>query len=141
MTLVRMLRPGLRPFAAPLLRPAQFRFAGTIHPEGSLGGPGGQQAPPPNPGGPEALKRNWVPIAGAVGVVLGGLYLLSPAKPKVERTFEGDMRAANSTEIGSIPQPSGRPSLAAKYKDKEVESLTELSGRKGGGGMGGFRAE
>jgi hypothetical protein len=24
-----------------------------------LGGPGGQQPPPKNPGGPEALKRNW----------------------------------------------------------------------------------
>ncbi|KAM0433948.1 hypothetical protein ACHAPT_003892 [Fusarium lateritium] len=141
MTTLRMLRSSLRPVAAPLLRPAQARFAGTIHPEGSLGGPGGQQPAPPNPGGPEALKRNWVPIAGAAGVVLGGLYLLSPARPKTKRTFEGDMTAANSTEIGAIPQESGRPSIAAKYKDKEVASLTELSGRKGGGGMGGFRAE
>ncbi|KAF4471892.1 hypothetical protein FALBO_1184 [Fusarium albosuccineum] len=134
-----MLRSGVRPVAritAPLLRRSQSH----VHPEGNLGGPGGQQAPPPNPGGPEALKRNWVPIAGAAGVVFGGLYLLSPARPEKERTFEGDMTAASSTEIGAIGQPTRAP-LAQRYKDKEVESLTELSGRKGGGSMGGFRAE
>ncbi|KAF4977687.1 hypothetical protein FZEAL_5828 [Fusarium zealandicum] len=146
MTLIQtsaaMLRCRIRPVAgaaAPLLRPAQARFQGHVHPEGNLGGPGGQQPPPANPGGPEALKRNWMPIAAAAGVVFGGVYLLSPRRTtSLEKTFESDMQAASSTEIGAMGQPSAR---SAKYKGKEVEPLTELSGRKGGGSMGGFRAE
>lgn len=62
-----------------------------------------------------------------------------------ERTLESDMVAANSTAIGYIGQPSGKPGIASHYKElrdgKEVESMKELSGRKGGGSMGPFRAE
>ncbi|KAM5344810.1 hypothetical protein ACJ41O_010672 [Fusarium nematophilum] len=140
MAMIRTSLRSLRPMTAPLLRPAQTRLQSTVSSDGDFGGPGGEQAPPPSSGGPEMFKR-WAPVAGAAGVVLGGLYLLSPAKPKRERTFESDMVAAASTEIGAIPQPTGKPSLASKYKDKEVASLTELSGRKGSDGMGGFRAE
>ncbi|KAK5993850.1 hypothetical protein PT974_07287 [Cladobotryum mycophilum] len=60
-----MLRTLIRPArtAAPL-RSTQIRTQ-TIGGKESLGGPGGQQPPPRNPGGPEALQRNWMYIGGA----------------------------------------------------------------------------
>ncbi|KAJ4256659.1 hypothetical protein NW762_008755 [Fusarium torreyae] len=141
-----ILRPVVRLAA---LRP-QIRLATTnpthVHPDGNLGGPGGQQPAPQAPGGPEAIKRNWMPLAAAAGVIAGGVYIMLPSRGKSpERTLESDMVAANSTEIGYIGQPSGKPGIGSKYKElrdgKEVESMKELSGRKGGGSMGGFRAE
>lgn len=87
-----------------------------------------------------------MPIAAAVGVIAGGVYIMLPARGKSpERTLESDMVAANSTAIGYIGQPSGKPGIASHYRElrdgKEVESMKELSGRKGGGSMGPFRAE
>jgi hypothetical protein len=87
-----------------------------------------------------------MPIAAAAGVIAGGVYIMLPTRGKSpERTLESDMVAANSTAIGYIGQPSGKPGIASHYKElrdgKEVESMKELSGRKGGGSMGPFRAE
>lgn len=87
-----------------------------------------------------------MPIAAAAGVIAGGVYIMLPARGKSpERTLESDMVAANSTAIGYIGQPSGKPGIASHYRElrdgKEVESMKELSGRKGGGSMGPFRAE
>ncbi|KAF5019571.1 hypothetical protein F66182_8424 [Fusarium sp. NRRL 66182] len=127
-----ILRPVVRIVA---LRP-QIRLAATnpthVHPDGNLGGPGANAA--------------RMPITAAAGVVAGGFYIMLPKRGKSpERTLESDMVAANSTEIGYIGQPSGRPGIASHYRElrdgKEVESMKELSGRKGGGSMGGFRAE
>ncbi|KAF4336619.1 hypothetical protein FBEOM_9495 [Fusarium beomiforme] len=161
MSMRLILRPVVR---IPLLRP-QIRFATTnpthVYPDDNLGGPGGQQPPPARPGGPEAIRKNWyhlsppsvslsngprMPIAAAAGVIAAGIYIMLPTRGKSpERTLESDMVAANSTEIGYIGQPSGRPSIGSRYKElrdgKEVESMKELSGRKGGGSMGPFRAE
>ncbi|KLO96623.1 uncharacterized protein LW93_13722 [Fusarium fujikuroi] len=146
MSMRLILRPVVR---IPLLRP-QIRLATTnpthVHPDGNLGGPGGQQPPPTRPGGPEAITRNWMPIAAAAGVIAGGVYIMLPTRGKPpERTLESDMVAANSTAIGYIGQPSGKPGIASHYRElrdgKEVESMKELSGRKGGGSMGPFRAE
>lgn len=87
-----------------------------------------------------------MPIAAAAGVIAGGVYIMLPTRGKSpERTLESDMVAANSTAIGYIGQPSGKPGIASHYRElrdgKEVESMKELSGRKGGGSMGPFRAE
>ena len=87
-----------------------------------------------------------MPLAAAAGVIAGGVYIMLPSRGKSpERSLESDMVAVNTTEIGDIGQPSGKPGIGSKYKElrdgKEVESMKELSGRKGGGSMGGFRAE
>ncbi|KAF5607430.1 uncharacterized protein FSUBG_5329 [Fusarium subglutinans] len=146
MSMRLIFRPVVR---IPLLRP-QIRLATTnpthVHPDGNLGGPGGQQPPPVRPGGPEAITRNWMPIAAAAAVIAGGVFIILPTRGKSpERTLESDMVAANSTAIGYIGQPSGKPGIASHYRElrdgKEVESMKELSGRKGGGSMGPFRAE
>lgn len=155
-----MLRTQLRPAAAlsaPLLRRAQRRLVATFNAgKEDLGGPGGQQPVPQRPGGPEMLKRNWfvlpadkkqpsddtdkrgrMPIAGgAVALVLGVRYLSSFDRPP--RTKESDFKASMSTEIGYLPPASPN---AKHIRDTEVQALKEMSGRKGGGSMGPFRAE
>jgi hypothetical protein len=54
------LRPAFasRSVIAPFSTTAPARVA-TYGGKDDLGGPGGQQAPPPSPGGPEKFKRNW----------------------------------------------------------------------------------
>ncbi|CAM1507891.1 Fc.00g047390.m01.CDS01 [Cosmosporella sp. VM-42] len=147
------------------LRRVQIRHAsaqpGHLKNDGDLGGPGGQQPPPPSPGGPEALKRNWyfsnrkipdanaanwnvrLPIGAAAGLVLVSVWYMSSspgAAPARERTRSSDMLAASSTEIGAMSPPTGK-SIAKYLEDKESAALGELSGRKGKDGMGGFRAD
>lgn len=65
MSLSRLATATLRPArfrastgAAPLLRGAPQRRPFTQGPD-DLGGPGGQEPPPPNPGGADVLKRRW----------------------------------------------------------------------------------
>ncbi|KAJ4136385.1 hypothetical protein NW768_003998 [Fusarium equiseti] len=116
-----ILRPVVR-------MPSQIRLASTnpthVHPDGNLGGPGGQQPPPQAPGGPEAIKRNWMPIAAAAGVLAGGVWIMLPRR-------------------GNPPEKTLQHGIAASYQEikdgKSAESMKELSGRKSG--MGGFRAE
>ncbi|KAI5461648.1 hypothetical protein BGZ63DRAFT_424520 [Mariannaea sp. PMI_226] len=125
--------------SAPLLRPVQVRpVTYGVPPDGDLGGPGGQMPPSFKPGGPEMLSRNWIPMAGgALALLLGIKYMSSFDKPP--RTTELDMRASNSTEIGYMPQAT--PNSKPLNRDTEVQAFTEMSGRKGGGSMGPFRAE
>ncbi|RKL13029.1 hypothetical protein BFJ68_g7412 [Fusarium oxysporum] len=141
MSMRLILRPVVR---IPLLRP-QIRLATTnpthVHPDGNLGGPGVTLTLLVI-----TTDTPRMPIAAAVGVIAGGVYIMLPARGKSpERTLESDMVAANSTAIGYIGQPSGKPGIASHYRElrdgKEVESMKELSGRKGGGSMGPFRAE
>ncbi|KAG5660446.1 hypothetical protein KAF25_003052 [Fusarium avenaceum] len=77
-----ILRPVVR---MSLVRP-QIRLKGTnpshVQPDGNLGGPGGQKPVPASPGGPEALKRNWMPIAAAAGVLAGGVWIMLPSRGK-----------------------------------------------------------
>lgn len=59
-----LFRTALRPTFASRSLVAPFSTtvsarATTYGHKDDLGGPGGQQQPPRNPGGPEALKRNW----------------------------------------------------------------------------------
>ncbi|KAK7432352.1 hypothetical protein QQZ08_000914 [Neonectria magnoliae] len=138
-TLLRgQLRPAAR-VAAPLLRRTDARSVGHVPGEDNLGGPGGQQPVPPKPGGPEALKRNWIPIGGGALLLLAAIsYMSSGDKPVKSKA--ADLKAAMSTEIGALP-PETPNSLAKRLKDKEVDALTEMSGRKGGGTMGSFRSE
>ncbi|RGP76360.1 hypothetical protein FLONG3_5244 [Fusarium longipes] len=112
-----ILRPVVR---IPFMRP-QLRLASTnpdpkhIYSDGNLGGPGGQQPPPEAPGGPDALKRNWVPIAAAVGVVVGGFMMLLPKKGNPpDRTLQSykDLKDRDSPEglkefSGRKPNPIG----------------------------------
>ncbi|KAF7559269.1 hypothetical protein G7046_g4876 [Stylonectria norvegica] len=146
-----LLRTHLRPSVGTAPLRSQTRFRSHLNQGGDLGGPGGQKPPPANPGGPEAIKRNWLPIGGAVLTVLAGVWYLgpssSPSKQAI-RSKEADLKAAASTEIGRLPPPRGSPiakhfedNLKDDLKDKESKALGELSGRKGKGGMGGFRAE
>lgn len=89
----------------------------------------------------QILTPYRLPISGGALLVLASFwYLTSSDIPKPERTREGDLRAASSTEIGAMPPPSGR-SIAKALEDKESAALGELSGRKGREGMGAFRAE
>ncbi|KAH7008605.1 hypothetical protein EDB80DRAFT_893015 [Ilyonectria destructans] len=88
-----LFRSQLRPVAgvtAPHLRRTQVRFLGG---DEGLGGPGGQKPPPPKPGGPEALKRNWVPIGGALLLLAGVSYISSADKPV--RPREADLKTVN----------------------------------------------
>ncbi|KAH7165709.1 hypothetical protein EDB81DRAFT_754437 [Dactylonectria macrodidyma] len=134
----RQLRPATAP-SAPHLRPSQVRFVQHVRDDGDLGGPGGQQPAPSKPGGPEALKRNWVPIGGGALLLLAALSYLSsadkPVKPK-----EADLKAAISSEVGDLTPPSAATAMD-RLKNKDVTALSELSGRKGGGSMGSFRGE
>lgn len=61
---LRTLRPTLLASSRPFTTSAPVRAgtgSGSAFNSGkeNLGGPGGQQPIPPNPGGPEALRRNW----------------------------------------------------------------------------------
>lgn len=66
-----LLRTALRPaIAARSIAPFSTTVsarATTYGPKDNLGGPGGQQPPPRNPGGPEALKRNWCVSSKPIG--------------------------------------------------------------------------
>lgn len=60
---VTRILPRLRPAAATrtsmLLRNNGVQRRAQTRGPDDLGGPGGQQPPPKNPGGPDAVKRNW----------------------------------------------------------------------------------
>ncbi|KAF5674177.1 hypothetical protein FHETE_3010 [Fusarium heterosporum] len=75
-----LLRPMVR---APLVLP-QIRLKGVgpkhVRSDGNLGGPGGQQPAPASPGGPESIKQSWMPIAAAIGVVAGGIWIMLPSR-------------------------------------------------------------
>ncbi|KAL5610910.1 hypothetical protein FOBRF1_007027 [Fusarium oxysporum] len=129
-TSVVLLHSGIRPAfrsaagIAPLRRP-QVRQQSAVSSDGDIGGPGGQQVPPPNHGGPEFLKRNWyiskapqrwhstnprqrLPIGGAAVLITAVVsYMSSSSGSKPPRTREGDSKAASSTEIGVLPPPTG----------------------------------
>ncbi|KPM38844.1 hypothetical protein AK830_g7747 [Neonectria ditissima] len=136
-----LLRGQLRPVArvaAPLLRRTEARSVGHVRGADDLGGPGGQKPVPSKPGGPEALKRNWVPIGGGALLLLAAIsYMSSGDKPL--KSTEADVKAATSEEVDALPKSSS--SLAKRLEDKEVQALKEMSGRKGGGTMGSFRSE
>ncbi|KAL7933970.1 hypothetical protein V8C35DRAFT_280288 [Trichoderma chlorosporum] len=71
----------------------------------NLGGPGGQQPPPRNPGGPEALKRNWMAIGGgALAVLIGYNWIVKnpdEARQQRDKTM-GEMSGRTKTEMGSF---------------------------------------
>ncbi|KAL7941767.1 hypothetical protein V8C42DRAFT_167748 [Trichoderma barbatum] len=70
-----------------------------------LGGPGGQQPPPQSPGGPEALKRNWMAIGGAaLALLIGYNWIIKDpdgAKQQRDKTL-GEMSGRTKTEMGSF---------------------------------------
>ncbi|KOS17026.1 hypothetical protein ESCO_005952 [Escovopsis weberi] len=59
-----LLRSAVRP-ALSSNHHVLSRQTRTVFGRDSLGGPGGQEPRPPSPGGPEALRRNWIFIGGA----------------------------------------------------------------------------
>ncbi|KFA46517.1 hypothetical protein S40293_10792 [Stachybotrys chartarum IBT 40293] len=118
MSLSRLANAPLRPArfrpstgADPLLRAAPQRRPFTQGPD-NLGGPGGQEPPPPNPGGVDVLKRRWMPIVGGGLLAVAGMaYLLrSP-----EEVNKGREKVAEGTE---------------KLKEYEAKVQAELTGKK-----------
>lgn len=108
-----------------------------------LGGPGGQVPPPQNPGGPDAVKRNWVPIAaGVLAVGAGVWYMTSPGQEKiVSRAKELEQKGASKAQDLKNQAAVKAQDLEAKAKGLQGDtpkSMQELSGRKGGTG---FRSE
>ncbi|KAL3594509.1 hypothetical protein FPOAC2_08822 [Fusarium poae] len=116
----------IRPVARMPFRLCQQRLASTkpnpkhVYSDGNLGGPGGQQPPPQAPGGPEALKRNWPPIAAAAAVLAGGFWIMLPRKGNPP-----EMTLQSYKDLKNLDSPEG---------------LKELSGRKPNP-LGGFRAD
>ncbi|KAM0264271.1 hypothetical protein ACHAQJ_000760 [Trichoderma viride] len=73
--------------------------------DGNLGGPGGQQPPPRNPGGPEALRRNWMAIGGgALALLIGyNFFARDPVDAKQQRDKTlGEMSGRTKTEMGGF---------------------------------------
>ncbi|KAF5702872.1 hypothetical protein FMUND_13298 [Fusarium mundagurra] len=94
-TSVVLLRSGTRPAfrsatsIAPLRRP-QIRQQSAVSSDGDIGGPGGQQVPPPNPSGPEFLKRNWLPIGGAAVLITAVMSYMSSSSGSRPQGTEGE---------------------------------------------------
>ncbi|PNP61672.1 hypothetical protein FNYG_13589 [Fusarium nygamai] len=111
-TSVVLLRSGTRPAfrsatgIAPLRRP-QVRQQSAVSSDGDIGGPGGQQVPPPNPSGPELLKRNWyickapqrwhstnprqrLPIGGAAVLITAVVSYMSSSSGSRPQGTEGE---------------------------------------------------
>ncbi|KAH7460495.1 hypothetical protein FOMA001_g19551 [Fusarium oxysporum f. sp. matthiolae] len=94
-TSVVLLRSGIRPAfrsaagIAPLRRP-QVRQQSAVSSDGDIGGPGGQQAPPPNHGGSEFLKRNWLPIGGAAVFITAVVSYMSSSSGSRPRGQGGE---------------------------------------------------
>ncbi|KAJ6438179.1 hypothetical protein O9K51_08770 [Purpureocillium lavendulum] len=118
-----------------------------------LGGPGGQQPPPERPGGPEAMRRNWVPIGGAALLILGAYAYLSggrpskptgvPAIPPETAAATGNSATGASKEAVAEAADAANAAagkLAKKLEDQESSALAQLSGRKKSE-FGPFRSE
>ncbi|EGR49636.1 uncharacterized protein TRIREDRAFT_106591 [Trichoderma reesei QM6a] len=130
---LRTLRPTLLASSSrPFTTTARVRAgSGSAFNSGKedLGGPGGQQPIPPNPGGPEALRRNWCvffhlttllpkpqefpPILERCVLVIGGAALAvlvgynwiyknpDEARQQRDKTL-GEMSGRNKTEMGGF---------------------------------------
>ncbi|KAL6876193.1 hypothetical protein HDV57DRAFT_155028 [Trichoderma longibrachiatum] len=107
---LRTLRPTLLASSRPFTTSAPVRAgtgSGSAFNSGkeNLGGPGGQQPIPPNPGGPEALRRNWLVIGGAALAVLVGYNWIyknpDEARQQRDKTL-GEMSGRNKTEMGGF---------------------------------------
>ncbi|KAL6897569.1 hypothetical protein GGI43DRAFT_97236 [Trichoderma evansii] len=109
-TSTALFRTALRPTFASRSLVAPFSTtvsarATTYGHKDDLGGPGGQQAPPPNPGGPEAAKRNWMAIGGAALAALIGYNFFMKDKEEAIRQRDktlGEMSGRTKTEMGSF---------------------------------------
>ncbi|EHK42140.1 hypothetical protein TRIATDRAFT_84109 [Trichoderma atroviride IMI 206040] len=105
-----LFRTALRPAFASRSAIAPFSTtvsarATTYGHKDDLGGPGGQQPPPRNPGGPDALKRNWMAIGGAALAVLIGynFFAKDPEEAKKQRDKTlGEMSGRTKTEMGGF---------------------------------------
>ncbi|KAM4066508.1 hypothetical protein HRG_000605 [Hirsutella rhossiliensis] len=115
------------PLRAPPLRTQQQQRRGL---KDRLDGPFGQQSPPKNPGGPDAIRRNWVPVGGALLLAVAAMaYLVKdggadPAAAAAE-AGAGDLAAAAARDMANKQGP---------------KALGEMSGRNKTG-LGGFRSE
>ncbi|KAL6807007.1 hypothetical protein GGI42DRAFT_265792 [Trichoderma sp. SZMC 28013] len=102
-----VLRPAFasRSVIAPFSTTAPVRATAFGSGKDDLGGPGGQQPPPRNPGGPEALKRNWMAIGGgALAVLIGYNWIVKnpdEARQQRDKTM-GEMSGRTKTEMGSF---------------------------------------
>ncbi|PTB69307.1 hypothetical protein BBK36DRAFT_1155887 [Trichoderma citrinoviride] len=100
------VRPGfLLASSRPLTTTAPVRAGSAFSGKEDIGGPGGQQPVPPNPGGPEALRRNWMVIGGAALAVLVGYNWIyknpDEARQQRDKTL-GEMSGRNKTEMGGF---------------------------------------
>ncbi|KAH6611574.1 hypothetical protein Trco_001594 [Trichoderma cornu-damae] len=66
---------------------------------------GGQQTPPPNKGGLDALRRNWMAIGGAALAALIGYHWIykdpDEAREQRDKTL-GEMSGRKKTEMGGF---------------------------------------
>lgn len=161
MASVRWVFPGtalLRPAAVQTARTSTRTGAAVIHQRrcltrgpDDLGGPGGQEPPPSNPGGPEVIKRRWPLIGGGVlGVLALYTYLTTDGAPKkgelkqAARKGEAELKQAARKGEAELRDGvrKGEEGLRDGLKEMEGsarEAAAELRGKKGG--MGGFRGE
>ncbi|KFG78723.1 hypothetical protein MANI_002032 [Metarhizium anisopliae] len=133
-----LLRNHIRPAASratsPRVTAAQLRHK-TTSKDGDLGGPGGQQPPPPNPGGPEAVKRNWVPVGGAALAAVAAYAYLSSPGASVDKARQTDARNPSQAELEDLTAVSkDAEQLGAKVGQQVAEqaskTMKEMSGRQ-----------
>ncbi|KID73330.1 uncharacterized protein G6M90_00g063570 [Metarhizium brunneum] len=129
-----LLRNHIRPAASRAISPrvtaAQLRHKITTN-----DGPGGQQPPPPNPGGPEAVKRNWVPVGGAALVAVAAYAYLSSSGASVDKARQTDARNPSQAELEDLTAVSkDAEQLGAKVGQQVAEqaskTMKEMSGRQ-----------
>ncbi|KAK8926994.1 hypothetical protein H634G_02035 [Metarhizium anisopliae BRIP 53293] len=133
-----LLRNHIRPAASratsPRVTAAQLRHKITSK-DGDLGGPGGQQPPPPNPGGPEAVKRNWVPVGGAALAAVAAYAYFSSPGASVDKARQTDARNPSQAELEDLTAVSkDAEQLGTKVGQQVAEqaskTMKEMSGRQ-----------
>ncbi|KHN94954.1 uncharacterized protein MAM_07181 [Metarhizium album ARSEF 1941] len=128
-TATGLLRHSTRPAASRASLP-QLRRKVTRG-DGDLGGPGGQQPPPPNPGGPEAVKRNWVPIGGAALAAVAAYAYLTTPKVDVDRAKQTDARNPSQAELRDLAAGSqAAEEVVQQVADQATKTMKEMSGRR-----------
>ncbi|OAA41776.1 hypothetical protein NOR_05284 [Metarhizium rileyi] len=132
--LLCLARPVARRIISPSGVATQVRHK-IIYKDGDLGGPGGQQPPPPRPGGPEAVKRNWVPVAGAALAAAAAYAYFTAPREAVDKARQADARGPGQT-LGGLPAAVGEDAeqlgnkVGQQVAEQAGKTMKEMSGRQ-----------
>ncbi|KAH8177086.1 hypothetical protein LIA77_02168 [Sarocladium implicatum] len=105
-----------------------------------MGGPGGQVPPPQNPGGPDAAKRNWVPIAAGVFSVGAGFWYISSSSSRKQEKLVSRAKDLEKRGLSKVEELKNEGAAKAQQLENKARNLQgddspkplqEVSGRKG----------